>query len=107
MHRVPRESHRWKVDVRGLSSTPNQPRVLSYVGSPKGPVVDFSLAACYVDCMKKFTYHVECTNSGTVDRVTVLTTDHLEALKLLAAVTINGERLINPRLEHTEAPARG
>lgn len=57
--------------------------------------------------MKKFTYHVECTNLCTVDRLTVIATDHLEALKIIAAATINGERFINPRLEHTEDETRG
>lgn len=102
MHRMPRKPYWWKVDSCGLSATSNQPRVLPDVGPPKGPIVDFRLAACYVGCMKQFTYHVECTGLCTVERITIQASNEEDALQKLTAATLNGEHLTNPRLERVE-----
>lgn len=52
--------------------------------------------------MEKFTYHVECTGLCTVDRITVTAETEEAARELLQAATLNGERFVNPRLEHSE-----
>jgi hypothetical protein len=52
--------------------------------------------------MKKFTYHVECTGLCTVDRITIAAENEAKAREMLQAATLNGERFVNPRLEHSE-----
>lgn len=50
--------------------------------------------------MNTYTFHVLSTGAASIDRVIVTAASILEAEELIAAATINGEKLLEPHLEH-------
>lgn len=50
--------------------------------------------------MNTYTFHVLSTGADNIDRVIVTAASILEAEELIAAASINGEKLTQPHLEH-------